>query len=268
MSESSEMQFILIQPHDQVVEIILNRPEKRNAIHWPMMQSLAQAIDQAERVPGARAVLIRGQGQVFSSGLDLTALAEIATAFGEDWQERMTSVTDAFQNVFNKVERCSLPTIALLRGFVLGLGLELALACDFRIAVRHTKLGLPEARLGLVPDVGGTTRLTSLVGPARAKELILTGRVIDAEIAERWGLVNRIVPDKELAVAGEALVEEIVGCAPLAVKYARQVINQLSDIDRGLHLEALAQERLIQSEDFMIGVQSMINKTTPQWHGK
>jgi len=267
MSESSEMQFILIQPHDQVVEIILNRPEKRNAIHWPMMQSLAQAIDQAERVSGARAILIRGQGQVFSSGLDLTALTEIAEVFGEDWRERMTNVTDAFQNVYNKVERCSLPTIALLRGFVLGLGLELALACDFRIAARHTKLGLPEAKLGLVPDVGGTTRLMSLVGPSRAKELILTGGVIDAEIAERWGLVNKIVPDKELGAAGEALVDEIVDCAPLAVKSARQVINQLSDVARGLHLEALAQERLIQSEDFMIGVQSMLNKTTPRWRG-
>jgi enoyl-CoA hydratase/carnithine racemase len=268
MSESNEPQFILTQPHDQVIEIILNRPEKRNAIHWPMMQSLSQAIEQAERIPGARAILIRGQGQVFSSGLDLTGLAEMAAVFGEDWQERMTSVTDAFQNVFNKVERCSLPTIALLRGFVLGLGLELALACDFRIAARHTKLGLPEAKMGLIPDVGGTTRLTHLVGPSRAKELILTGRVIDVEIAERWDLVNKIVPEKELDAAGEALVEEIVGCAPLAVRYARQVIDQLSDVDRGLHLEALAQERLAQSEDFMIGVQSMISKTTPQWRGK
>lgn len=268
MSVSEEPQLVLTNVHEQIVEIVLNRPDKRNAIDWQMMQSLARAIDQAEGVHGARAVVIRGQGQVFSSGLDLTALDEIAAAFGQDWQKRMSSVTDAFQNVFNKVEHCSVPTIALLRGFVLGLGLELALACDFHIAARHTKLGLPEARLGLVPDVGGTTRLTYLIGPSRAKELILTGRIIDAEVAERWGLVNRMVPEKELAAAGDALVEEIAGCAPLAVKYARQVINQLSDVDRGLHLEALAQERLIQSKDFMVGVQSMLAKTTPQWRGK
>lgn len=260
--------LIETQSHAQVFEIILNRPAKRNAINWPMMQALEKAIDQAERAPGMRAILLRGEGQVFSSGIDLVAFPELGEAFGENWRERMTSVTAAFQSVFNKLERSRLPSIALLRGFALGLGFELALACDFRLAARHTRLGLPETRLGLIPDVGGTTRLMRYVGPARAKELALTGRIITADDAERWGIVNAVVPAKELGQAGMDLADEIAQAAPLAVSYAKQVINQLADIERGLQLEGLAQERLIQSEDFMTGVQAMIGKTPPVWRGE
>jgi enoyl-CoA hydratase/carnithine racemase len=260
--------FVLTQFHDMVFEIALNRPEKRNAIHWPVLEALGEAMDQAEKSPGVRAVVIRGEGQVFSSGIDLMAFSEIAETFGENWRERMSSVTAAFQRVLNKIERSTLPTIALLRGFVLGLGFELALACDFRIAARHTRMGLPEARLGLIPDVGGTTRLTRLVGPSRAKELILTGRIITSEDAERWGLVNRVIPAGELRDAGIALAQEISECAPLAVSYAKNVVNQLTDVERGLQLEALAQTHLIQTEDFMTGVQAMLAKSTPEWRGK
>ena len=261
-------ELVLAQSRDLVFEIVLNRPEKRNAIHWPLLKALGEALDQAEKTPGARAILIRGEGQVFSSGIDLTSFAEIAETFGENWRERMSSVTSAFQGVLNKVERSTLPTIALLRGFALGLGFELALACDFRIAVRHTRLGLPETRLGLIPDVGGTTRLTRLVGPGRAKELILTGRVFTADDGERWGLVNRVVSEGELIAAGTAFAQEIAECAPLAVSHAKNVINQLVDVERGLQLEALAQTHLIQTEDFMTGVEAMLADSKPVWQGK
>ena len=261
-------EFVLTQKHEHVFEIILNRPDKRNAINWPLMAALADAVDQAESTEGVRAVLIRGEGPVFSSGIDLLAFPEIAQTFGTNWRERMTSVTTAFQGVLNKVERSSLPTIALLRGFALGLGFELALACDLRIAARHTRMGLPEARLGLIPDVGGTTRLTRLVGPARAKELIITGRMITPEDAERWGLVNRVTPAGELFAAGVDLAGEIALCAPLAVSYAKNVVNQINDVERGLQLEALAQTHLIQTEDFSAGVETMLAKSTPHWRGK
>ena len=261
-------ELVLAQSRDLVFEIILNRPEKRNAIHWPLLKALGEALDQAEKTPGTRAILIRGEGQVFSSGIDLTSFAEIAETFGENWRERMPSVTSAFQGVLNKVERSTLPTIALLRGFALGLGFELALACDFRIAARHTRLGLPETRLGLIPDVGGTTRSTRLVGPGRAKELILTGRVFTADDGERWGLVNRVVSEGELIAAGTAFAQEIEECAPLAVSHAKNVINQLVDVERGLQLEALAQTHLIQTEDFMTGVEAMLADSKPVWQGK
>ena len=158
-----------------------------------MLKAIGEAVDQAEKTPGMRAILLRGEGPGFSAGIDLMAFGDLAEHFGENWASHMLAVTAAFQAVMSKVERCALPVIALLHGYALGLGLELALACDFRLAAEDTRLSLPETRLGLVPDVGGTTRLARLVGPARAEGLILTGRSIDAACAERWGLINTVV---------------------------------------------------------------------------
>ena len=260
--------FVLTQVRDPVFEIILNRADKRNAIHWPMLQELGAAIACAEQTPGVRAVIVRGEGPGFSSGIELQAFSQLAETFGENWPAHMLNVTGAFQAVVTHFERCALPTIALLHGYALGLGLELALACDVRLAARSTKLGLPETRLGIIPDVGGTTRLTRLIGPARAKELILTGRLIDAAEAERLGIINAVVPDDELRAHGEALAAEIALCAPLAVTYAKRVIDGAAAIDRGLQMEAWAQAHLVQTQDFQIGVQAMLTKSPPRWSGK
>lgn len=260
--------WITTQVRGAAFEIVLQRADKRNAIHWPMLQELGAAIDCAAQTPSVRAVLVRGDGAGFSSGIDLQAFTQLAQTFGENWASNMLNVTGAFQAVLNKFERCSLPTIALLHGYALGLGLELALACDLRIAAEGTKLSLPETRLGLIPDVGGTTRLTRLIGPARAKEMILTGKPIDLDRAERWGLVNAIVPADRLISHGEEMVKEIAQAAPLAVSAAKRVIDGVADLDRGLQLEAWAQQHLIQSEDFKIGVQAMLTKSSPQWRGE
>ena len=260
--------FVTTQINGSTFEIVLNRADKRNAIHWPMMQELDAAIEQAEQTPAMRAVIVRGEGTGFSSGIELQAFAQLAETFGANWPARMLNVTAAFQAIFNKFERSTLPTIALLHGYALGLGLELALACDLRLVARGAKLGLPEARLGLIPDVGGTTRLTRLIGPARAKEVIMTGRMITADEAERWGMVNAVVGRDELYAKGEALAAEIALSAPLAVAYATRVIDGSADIDRGLQLEAWAQARLVQTQDFQTGVQAMIAKAAPQWQGK
>jgi enoyl-CoA hydratase/carnithine racemase len=112
-----------------------------------------------------------------------------------------------FHSILNKIPRCNLPTIALIRGYALGLGLEIAMACDFRIVARGAKIGLPESRLGTIPGAGGTTRLTHLVGPGRAKEWIMTGRMIDLEEARLAGLVNAVVPANELFARGKTLAE-------------------------------------------------------------
>ncbi len=256
---------VLTQVHDQIFEIVLNRVDKRNAIHWPMLQELGAAINRAEQTPGVRAVIVRGEGSGFSSGIDLNAFSQLSETFGENWPTHMLNVTGAFQTIVTKFERSSLPTIALLHGYALGLGLELALACDMRFAASGTKLGLPETRLGIIPDVGGTTRLTRLIGPARAKELILTGRMIDAAEADRLGLINAIVPVDELRARGEALAAELTQAAPLAVTYAKRVIDGAAEIDRGLQLEAWAQAQLVQTQDFQIGIQAMITKSQPQW---
>ena len=253
---------------DQIFEIILNRPEKRNALNWSMMMELDAAIDEAEKVIGVRAILIRGEGSGFSGGIDVTSFAESSTHFGEHWRDNLFPLTAAYQSVTNKVAQCSLPTIALLHGYCLGLGFEIALACDFRIAGVGTKIGLPEARLGIIPDVGGTTRLTRLVGVARAKEIVMTGKNIDLNDAERWGILNAVVPVEDLLAKGESLAAELAQAAPLAVSYAKRVIDGLADLERGLQLEGWAQSQLIRSQDFEVGVEAMLTKQAPQWTGK
>lgn len=260
--------LILTQQRDGIFEIVLNRPDKRNAINDGMFRQFDDAIVQANRTPGLRVVIIRGEGKAFSAGIDISNLLGLAATHGAHWQQRMRSITDQYQAVLTRLERLELPTIAALHGYCLGLAFELALACDLRIAAEGTMLGLPETRLGMIPDVGGTTRLTRLIGPARAKELIFTGRQIDATLAARWGMVNDVVPADRLAARTDELANEIGQAAPLAVGMAKRVIDGLADIDRGLMLEGWAQSQLFSSEDFMEGAQAFMMKRPPQFKGK
>ncbi len=260
--------LVTVEPHPTWCEIVLNRPEKRNALNWPMVAALGHAMDEAERLPGLRAVLVRGEGPGFSAGVDLAAFATLDEHFGSGWQSRMVEVSAAFQAVLSRFETCRLPTIALLHGFALGLGLELALACDLRLAAAGTQLGLPEARLGMIPDVGGTTRLARLAGIARAKELILTGRVVDAGTAERWGVVNEVVAPAALRERAEALVAELARAAPLAVSAAKHILNRLPDARPGLLQEAQAQAQLVQTEDFQTGLRAAQARQAPEWQGR
>ena len=261
-------QLVLTQQRNHIFEIVLNRPDKRNAINMDMFAQFDAAVTQANRTPNLRAVVIRGEGKAFSAGIDVSNLLMLAEKYGLHWQQRMRRITDDFQAVLTRLERRELPTIALLHGFCLGMAMEIALACDVRIAVEGTKLGLPESRLGMIPDVGGTTRLVRLVGPARAKELIFTGRQISAAQAEAWGIVNYVVAEDELRDKADALVAEICQAAPLAVGMAKRVIDGLSDIDRGLQLEGWAQSQLFNTADFMEGAQAFMMKRPPEWQGK
>ena len=258
-------ELVITQQRDTTFEIVLNRPEKRNAINAEMFRQFDAAVTQANRTPGLRAVLVRGAGESFSAGIDVSTLLGLAESHGPHWQQRMRAITDEFQGVLNRLERLELPTIALLHGNCLGLALELALACDLRLAAEGTLLGLPETLLGIIPDVGGTTRLTRLVGPARAKELIFTGRRIDAAQAEQWGIVNGVVAPDGLTAAGEALAAEIAAAAPLAVGMAKRVIDGLADIDRGLMLEGWAQSQLFGTQDFLEGAQAFMMRRRAEW---
>lgn len=261
-------ELVRTEQRDDVLEIVLNRPEKRNAINNELFAQFDTAVTEANRTPGLRAVIIRGAGKVFSAGIDVSNLLGLAEQYGPHWQQRMRRVTDDYQGVLTRLERLELPTIALLHGYCLGLALELALACDLRIAAAGTMLGLPETRLGIIPDVGGTARLTRLVGPARAKELIFTGRHFDAADAERWGIVNDVVAEEDLMARAEALIDEIRQAAPLAVGMAKRVIDGLADVDRGLQLEGWAQSQLFNTEDFLEGAQSFLMKRPPNFQGK
>jgi len=265
-------EFIKTQIRDQIFEIILNREDKRNAIHWPMMQEIDQAVNEAERAfleGKARILFIRAEGRAFSSGIDLVSFIEDGNPLGPQWRENLFPTTFFMQNVMNKIEDSSLPSFCIMHGYCLGLGMELALACDFRIIAERTKFALPETRLGIIPDVGGTTRLLRLVGPSRAKEIIMTGGNVDLNDALQWGLVNYVVPRDELLAKAEAVAKEIMLSAPLAVSYAKRTINDMLD-DRGnLKIEAWAQSHLIRTEDFFNGVNAMITKNYPvEWKGK
>jgi enoyl-CoA hydratase/carnithine racemase len=260
--------LIRTQHQGPVFEIILNRPDKRNALSLETMLGLEAAVQQAEQAQGVRAILLRGAGASFSSGIDLMGWDQMIEQFGEHYRQNLFPMTYKLQGILTMLERCTLPVIALLHGHCIGMGFELALACDIRIAAQDVKIGLPESRLGLIPDVGGTTRLTRLIGPGRAKELIMTGRLIDAAQAERWGLVNHVVGADELAAKGQALVEEITQAAPLAVSYAKRVVDAVADLDRGMQFEAWAQSILIRTQDFENGAAAMLTKQPVEWLGK
>lgn len=262
---------ILTRREGDVFEVILNRPDKRNAMNDAMMTGLSDAFDQAEREfnDGARVVMIRAEGRVFSSGIDLTQLASLGDEFGDKWRENLFPFTAKYQAVFNKIENCSLPVICVMHGYCLGMAFEMALACDFRIAAERTKLGLPESRLGIIPDVGGTVRLVKLVGPSRAKDIIMTGRNLDLTQAHDWGIVNYVYAKAELDDKVAEFVGELCASSPLAVSYTKRVVNDMMDNARGLQIEAWAQAQLFRTNDFMNAVEAMLNKSYPiDWEGK
>ncbi len=261
MSES-----ILTRRAGPVFEVTLNRPKQRNAITDEMMEALSAAFDQAETqfADGARVVIIRAAGRVFSAGIDIQQFHQPVPALVDN----LFPFTARYQAVFNKIERSSLPVICVLQGYCLGLALELALACDFRIAAQRTRLGLPEARLGIIPDVGGTARLVKLIGPARAKELIMTGRNLEAAQALEWGLAHAVYSKAELEAGVNDFADALIASAPLALSYAKRVVNDIAETSRGQNIEAWAQAQLFRSQDFRNAVAAMLEKSYPiDWQG-
>jgi enoyl-CoA hydratase/carnithine racemase len=265
-------ELIKIEERDKIFEISLNRPDKRNALNRQIMEELDQALDDAEKAFNegtARVLILRAEGRAFSSGIDFSGMMEYNQDYGDTWRDNLFPVTRLLQNIHTKLEDSSLPSICVMHGYCLGMAFEMALACDFRIAAHRTKMSLPETRLGIIPDVGGTVRLMNLVGPARAKELILTGRNFDTDLAERWGILNYAVEKDALMDKANELAEELILSAPLAVSYGKRVINHIMDNQRGLNVEAWAQAALFRTEDFMNGVQAMMTKTYPvDWKGR
>ncbi len=264
---------IKVRIDGEIAYIALNRPEKRNAINNEVLQALPKALEEVDRRE-VRAVIIYGEGAVFSAGIDFTSLASDTGAQGGAGGgpdlTRFRRFVHASQASLDALERIEKPVIGALHGYVGGLGLELALACDARIAATGTRLGMPETRIGLVPDVGGTTRLTRTVGYARAKELIMTARMIDAVEAERMGLVNRVVAVGTQIAAAEELAREIARNAPLAVGLAKRIIDIGQSVDKStfMDLESLAQSSLFQTEDFREGAAALVQRRDPKFKGR
>jgi enoyl-CoA hydratase/carnithine racemase len=264
---------VKVRIEGELAYVALNRPEKRNAISAEVLRAIPEAIDEADQ-PQVRAIILYGEGAVFSAGIDFTSLnsdsgARAGAGGGPDIA-RFRRFIGVSQAALNRLENVEKPVIGALHGYVGGLGLELALACDARIAATGTRLGMPETRIGLVPDVGGTTRLTRTVGYARAKELVMTARMIDAVEAERIGLVNRVVAAGSQIAAAEELAREIARNAPLAVGLAKRIIDRGHGLDKMtfMELEALAQSTLLLTEDFREGAAALAQRRDPVFKGR
>src|SRR5262245_18099388 len=214
--------LVVTRREDSLLYVGLNRPAKRNALHRALLLDLVDAVCAAEREPEVRAVILYGEGPVFSAGVDFTMLA--GDVSGEAPRPFRTVVGE-MQAALSRLEALEKPILAALHRYVPGLGLELSLAFELRIATSDCELGLPEVRVGLVPVVGGTTRLVRTCGYARAKELILTGRMVGADEALALGLVHRVVPAGEHLVGATRLGHEIAANAPLAVGLAKRLID-------------------------------------------
>jgi len=232
--------------------ITLNRPEKRNAINGEVLELIHQAFTEISQNLEAKIILLQGAGVVFSAGIDFNFLATVARDDGRAPGIRLREGIDYIHTVLNRIERVEKPVVAKIHGFCGGLGLELALTADFRIASRSATLGVPEIILGLIPDCGGTTRLTRLLGPGWAKELIMTGDMIPAQRAYEIGLVNQIWPEDQLEEKTNAFLIKLLERPPLALGLAKRAVDWGVGLDKMTHMEieALSQSLLITAKDF------------------
>lgn len=233
------MGIVIAEDRGAVRHVILNRPQKRNAMNGELLRALADALSEAAAEESVRCVVLRGEGPVFSAGVDLNELMSFAG---------QPSVLRPFRDVFlrcaNLCEEMPKPVVCQIQRTCVGGALEVALGADLRVASSDAQLGLPEVKLGIIPDVGGSSRLPAVVGLGRAKELIMTGRLIEAAEAERIGLVNRMADPDELETVTQALVDELLANSAVAVGRAKRVIDASARpaLAQTLELEVSIQE--------------------------
>jgi enoyl-CoA hydratase/carnithine racemase len=268
----SEYETIRYQREGDVANLTLARPGKRNAQNPLMWRELARLGSELLSDDSLRCLVVTGEGPVFSAGIDI---AEGMAGMMAEWAERPATERDrteamAAAGTFSWIPQLGCASVAAVRGHAYGAGLQLALACDFRIFAEGTKVGLPETRFGLMPDMGATVRLPRIVGEARARELILLGEVIGAAEALRIGLANRVVPSDDLETAAAEFAARLAAQPPLAVRGARQAIDVAWDhgAEEGSRVAVEAQLRCIESQDFREGLQAMAEGRTPHWQGR
>jgi enoyl-CoA hydratase/carnithine racemase len=214
------MSIVITEDRGAVRHIVLNRPEKRNAMNQELLRALALELRAAAAEDSVHCVVLRGEGRVFSAGVDLPELLASSATPG-----RLRPFRETFLECANLCEEMAKPVVCQIHHTCVGGALEVALGCDLRVASEESQFSLPEVRFGIIPDVGGSSRLPAVVGLGRAKELIMTARTIDAAEAERIGLINRVVPVEQLDAAVEALVAELLANSHVAVGRAKRVID-------------------------------------------
>jgi enoyl-CoA hydratase len=256
--------LVLFEKRDFIGFVTLNRPEALNAFNYESLLQLQEIIQEIRHDRGVRVVLITGAGEkAFSVGADLKERKHLSP------EEVMRNV-HKIGEVFSSVSELPQPTIAAINGYAFGGGMELALACDFRLSIKDTRMGLTETSLGIIPGAGGTQRLPRLIGESKALELILTARRITAEEAEKIGLINKVVDSSELMTESIKLAKEMLANAPLALQQAKFAVRQgmNADLNTGLQIERKAYEVTIPTEDRKEALQAFIEKRKPNFQGK
>ena len=259
----SELKYILVDVRDQVAVLTVNRPDKLNALNAETVSELRTALERVAADPAVRAVVLTGAGEKsFVAGADIAELARMTPLSGID-------VSRQGQDTFRFLETMRKPVLAAVNGFALGGGLELALACHFRVAGENAKFGLPEVKLGIIPGYGGTVRLPRVVGRGRALELILTGEMIDAQEAYRIGLVNHVYPRGDLLDAAKELAKKIAANGPVAVALAIEAVDHgyHAATEDALRLEANLFGLLASTQDMREGMGAFLEKRKADFQG-
>ena len=253
-------EFLRVERAGPVATLWIDRQAKMNTMTVAMREEFPGLFRDLDADGSVRVVVVRGAGgKAFSAGGDLAEFLTLAPADLEQWGDTLTAA-----------ERCRKPVVAAIDGYTMGAGLELAVACDFRIATRRSEFAFPEIRLGMIPGSGGTQRALRLIGMTRAKLFMLTGQRIPAERAEAWGLITQTVADDGLDAAVQALTDELAARPPLALRTLKMVLNRGAEapLDTALELERKAYAWLRSTHDYEEGVRAFLEKRTPEYRGR
>lgn len=260
----AESKNILSEERDGILYLTVNRESKLNALNFATLEELRTIFEEVVDNKNIKAVIITGSGEkAFIAGADISEIAELselnARKFAENGQE-----------IFSLIETCPKPVIAVINGFALGGGCELAMACHMRVAASHAKFGQPEVNLGIIPGYGGTQRLTILVGRGKANELMMTGDMIDATEAKSLGLVNHVCDTKEDAMSkAEEIIRKIMSKAPLAIGMIVDCVNAVyTSNEDGYQIEANSFARCVKSGDYKEGTSAFLEKRKPVFKGE
>ncbi len=249
---------IQLQTHDQVAVITLDRPEAMNALSAQMMAEVHQVILQLDSDDNIRAIVLTGNEKAFAAGADIKEMVD---------QTYLNALQSEFLGQWDCIANCRTPIIAAVAGYALGGGCEIAMMCDFILAADNAKFGQPEISIGTLPGLGGTQRLTRLVGKSKAMEMCLTGRMMDAEEAERAGLVSRIVPLDDLQSEALKVAQKIAGFSKPATIQAKECVLAAynTTLDQGMRIERRAFHSLFGTPDQIEGMQAFIEKRKPEF---